>query len=328
MFVVRSSRRARTRRPIARHADVLRAASFCMVMSSLLRLLEPWEPSFGLVVVFIAAAALFARGSWRRRVSIARQGAFWTGLLLLYFALHTRVDYYAEHQFFVHRLQHLVLHHLAPLLVMSAYPGSVLRAGMPLAWRMLLHHAKRTRAARIAAAVCLNPTFISLAFVVSVVFWLIPSVQFVSMLDWRIYLFMNWSVTVSGLLYWWMLLDHRPCPPSRVRPGLRVLSPVITMTPQILVGAIITFSTRDLYPIFTLCGRALDLTPALDQSLGGLIMWVPAAIIETIGGLMALRHMMRLSELPSRKPLATRRAARAGSGSRAQAQAGTQTGRL
>jgi putative membrane protein len=293
-------------------------------MSSLLRLLDPWEPSFGLVAAFIAAAVLFARGSRLRRVSIARRGAFWTGLVLLYLALHTRVDYYAEHQFFVHRLQHLVLHHLAPLLVMSGYPGSVLRAGLPLAWRMKLHRARRTRAARIVGAICLNPMFISVAFVVSVLFWLIPSVQFVSMLDWRIYLFMNWSVTVSGLLYWWMLLDHRPCPPSRVRPGLRVLSPVITMTPQILAGAIITFTSHDLYPIFTLCGRAFDLSPALDQSLGGLIMWVPAGIIETVGGLIALRHLMRLSEMPSRQP----RRPRAGSRTVGPAAARTQTGRL
>lgn len=273
-------------------------------MSSLLRFLEPWEPSFGLVFMFVAAAVLFARGTQRRRVSIARQGAFWIGWMLLYIALHTRIDYYAEHQFFVHRLQHLVLHHLAPLLIMSAYPGSVLRAGMPLRWRSALRRLARRRPSRMVGAVLLNPTFISLAFVISVVFWLLPSVQFISMLDWRIYLFMNWSVTISGLLYWWMLLDHRPSPPSRVRPGLRVLSPVITMTPQILAGAIITFSSRDLYPIFTLCGRAMDLSAALDQSLGGIIMWVPAAIIETVGGLMALRHMMRLSTLPPRRPSA------------------------
>jgi putative membrane protein len=156
----------------------------------------------------------------------------------------------------------------------------------------------------------LNPAFISVAFVVSVVFWLMPSVQFVAMLDWRIYTFMNWSVAVSGLLYWWMLLDHRPSPPSRTRPGLRVLSPVITMTPQILVGAIITFSSHDLYPVFTLCGRAFtSLPPALDQSLGGLIMWVPAGVLEAIGAMMALRHVMRLSALPARGLPKARRAA-------------------
>jgi putative membrane protein len=266
---------------------------------SLLSLFDPWEPSLSLVVVFVAAAILFARGARRIRVGVVRQAAFWLGLALFYVALHTRLDYYAEHQFFVHRLQHLVLHHLAPLIMMAAYPCAVLRAGLPLRWRSALRRWQRTRPARIASAVLLNPAFISVAFVVSVVFWLIPSVQFVAMLDWRLYRLMNWSVAISGLLYWWMLLDHRPSPPSRTRPGLRVLSPVITMTPQILVGAIITFSSQDLYPVFTLCGRAFTSLPAsLDQSLGGLIMWVPAGVLEAIGAMMALRNLMRLSASP------------------------------
>jgi putative membrane protein len=266
---------------------------------SLLSLLDPWEPSLSLVALFVVAAILYARGSRRIRVSVPRRVAFWVGLALFYVALHTRFDYYAEHQFFVHRLQHLVLHHLAPLIMMASYPCGVLRAGLPLRWRSLLRRWQRRPAVRIAAAILLNPAFISVAFVVSVVFWLIPSVQFVAMLDWRIYRFMNWSVAVSGLLYWWMLLDHRPSPPSRTRPGLRVLSPVITMTPQILVGAIITFSSQDLYPVFTLCGRTFTSLPVtLDQSLGGLIMWVPAGVLEAIGAMMALRNLMRLSGSP------------------------------
>ncbi|RKP50558.1 cytochrome c oxidase assembly protein [Trinickia fusca] len=265
----------------------------------LISFLKPWEASYGLVAICLLAAILFARGSHRAQMTVARRVAFWTGLALFYLSLHTKVDYYAEHEFFVHRLQHLVLHHLAPLLVMAAYPGSALRAGLPFAWRRALRRWQRSRCTRVAAAVLLNPAFVSAAFIVSVLVWLIPSVQFVSMLDWRIYLFMNWSVAASGLLYWWLILDHRPSPPSRARPGLRVLSPVITMTPQILAGAVITFTTRDLYPVFTLCGRAFtSLPPSLDQSLGGLIMWVPAAVLETIGAMMALRHLMRLSNSP------------------------------
>ena len=262
----------------------------------LISFLKPWEPSYGLVAILLIAAVLFARGANRVGMNAWRRAAFWTGLVLFYVALHTKVDYYAEHQFFVHRLQHLVLHHLAPLILMASYPGSALRAGMPFAWRRSFSDWQQGRSARIAAFVLLNPAFISAAFVVSVLVWLIPSVQFVSMLDWRIYLFMNWSVAISGLLYWWMVLDHRPSPPSRTRPGLRVLSPIITMTPQILAGAVIAFTTRDLYPVFTICGRAFTaIPPALDQSLGGLIMWVPAAVLETVGAMMALRHMMRLS---------------------------------
>jgi putative membrane protein len=268
-----------------------------MIEVPLLSYLIPWEPSAPLVLLFIAAITLYVRGTLRRRVSIPRQMSFWTGVVILYLSLHTRLDYYAEHEFFIHRIQHLVLHHLAPLILMSGFPGAVMWAGLPVRTRMRLRSLGRTRSMRVLAAVCLNPGVVTLAFVAAVLVWLIPSVQFVSMLDWRLYHFMNWSVTITGLVYWGMLLDHRPAPPARMKAGLRVLSPVITMTPQILAGAFITFSQHDLYPVFDLCGRAFGgISQATDQAIGGLVMWVPAALLEAIGGLVALRNWMQLSE--------------------------------
>jgi putative membrane protein len=140
--------------------------------------------------------------------------------------------------------------------------------------------------------------------------WLIPDMQTMAMLDWRIYRAMNWSMVLSGLTYWWIVLDHRPKPPGRMSPGIRVLSPAITMTPQIVAGAIVTFSKTDLYPIFEICGRAFSLNVLTGQLIGGVIMWVPAAMIESAGGLLALRQWLRLSRsgrLPRRAPV--RRAA-------------------
>jgi putative membrane protein len=248
---------------------------------TLLKLLKPWEPSFVLFTVFLLTAALFVRGTRRRRTSIGRQVAFWVGMTLFYVCLLTRVDYYAEHQFSVHRMQHLVLHHLAPLVIMAAYPGSVVRAGLPLLARMKFRRLHRHRYCRILRSALLHPSVITVAFLASIVLWLVPSVQFITMLDWRLYFAMNWSVAVTGLIYWWMVLDHRQHPPACLSPGMRVMSPIITMTPQILLGAMIAFSSRDLYPIFTICGRAFtDVSAELDQSLGGLIMWIPAAVLE------------------------------------------------
>jgi putative membrane protein len=262
----------------------------------LLSYLIPWEPSLPLVVLFIAGIALYIRGTLRRRVSIPRQASFWIGVVILYLSLHTRLDYYAEHEFFIHRIQHLILHHLAPLILMAGFPGAVMWAGLPLRTRMRLRAFGRRPAMRAVSAVVLNPTLVTLSFIAAVLIWLVPSIQFVSMLDWRLYHFMNWSVTITGLLYWGMLLDHRPAPPARMKAGLRVLSPAITMTPQILAGAYITFSQHDLYPVFDLCGRAFGgITQTTDQTIGGLVMWVPAALLEAIGGLIALRNWMQLS---------------------------------
>jgi putative membrane protein len=142
-------------------------------------------------------------------------------------------------------------------------------------------------------------------FIAFILIWLIPSMQTLAMLDWRIYRFMNWSMLVSGFAYWSLVLDHRPHPPGRMTAGLRVLSPAITMTPQILAGAIITFSKTDLYPIFEICGRAFTFNVLTGQLIGGVIIWVPSALLESIGGLMALRQWLRLSRngrLPRRPP--------------------------
>lgn len=268
--------------------------------------LVPWEFSWVFLASFLLACVLYWRGSRRLRVSFSRQLAFWGGMAIIYLSLHTYLDYYAEHEFFMHRLQQLLLHHLAPLLIVAAYPVSVLRAGLPLAWRVrLLRPLQRSWPWRAVMGVLLNPTVATVLFIAFVLMWLIPDLQTLAMLDWRVYRFMNWTMLISGFAYWSLVLDHRPHPPGRMVAGMRVLSPAITMSPQILAGAIVTFSRTDLYPIFEICGRAFSFNVLTGQMVGGLITWVPAALIESIGGLLALRLWLRLSRngrLPRRSP--------------------------
>ncbi|MBF6618504.1 cytochrome c oxidase assembly protein [Pollutimonas thiosulfatoxidans] len=267
-------------------------------MSSMLLIdwLTPWEFSPTLLFVFFVGIVLFVRGTRVHRVSKVRQAFFWIGIVFLYLSLHTRVDYYAERMFFIHRLQHLVLHHLGPLFIMGAYPGQVLRAGLPMSWRLRLRDFRNSRSGQITQAVLTNKILVPVLFVVLVIGFLIPTVQFYSMLDWRLYRLMNWSVVISGFMYWNLILDRRPSPPAVLSPGGRIISPVVTMVPQMIVGAIITFTERDLYPIFDLCGRAIPgMTAVTDQAIGGLTMWVLAGFIEVFGLLFALATLMRLS---------------------------------
>lgn len=226
-------------------------------MALLLKWIVPWEFSWVFLASFLVAAVLYWRGSRALGVSLGRRLSFWSGMAIIYLSLHTYLDYYAEHEFFMHRIQQVLLHHLAPLLVVASYPVSVMRAGLPLEWRTrLLRPVQRSAPWRAASAVLFNPALATFLFIAFILVWLIPSMQTLAMLDWRIYRFMNWTMLGSGFIYWSLVLDHRPRPPGRMIPGLRVLSPAITMTPQILAGAIVTFSKTDLYPIFEICGRA------------------------------------------------------------------------
>src|SRR5699024_2925920 len=128
--------------------------------------LTPWEFSPTLVVLFLAGAVLFYRGVGVHKVTRTRQWLFWTGLIMLYLSLHTRVDYYSQRLFFAHRIQHLVLHHLGPLLVMAAYPGQVMRAGLGLRWRRHLRRFQRGVIGRTLIAMLTNRFLVPLLFVV------------------------------------------------------------------------------------------------------------------------------------------------------------------
>ncbi|HET6631804.1 MAG TPA: cytochrome c oxidase assembly protein [Rhodanobacteraceae bacterium] len=259
----------------------------------------PWEPSPGTAVCLLLAAGLYLRGALRSPMTAPwpRQLAFWLGLALIYVGLQTHFDYYAEHQFFMHRLQHLGLHHMGPFLIALAFPAATFRRGLPVSWRRrVLMPALHLPPVRWFLAVVLNPWVAAFLFVGIIYFWLWPAVHFIAMLDHMDYRLMNWSVTLDGLLFWWLILDPRPRPPARLAPGVRILVALAVMPPQIVLGAWIFFSRQHLYPLYELCGRAFaGVTPTLDQHLGGLILWIPGAMMSVIAALIALAHWTSLS---------------------------------
>lgn len=267
----------------------------------------PWEPSAIVVMVFAAAVWLYARGVWRSPLSAPwrRQLLFWVGMLVIYTGLHTRLDYYAEHEFFIHRIQHIGLHHLGPFLIALAYPGVTMRRGLPLRWRLRLRTGLRWTPVRWLFNVLLHPLVAAVLFVGLIYLWLWPAVHFDAMLDWRLYRVMNFSMAADGMLFWWLILDHRPRPPARLSPGVRVFVALAVILPQILIGSYISFAKADLYPIYSLCGRAFNgITPATDQYLGGLILWIPGAMMSVLAAAIAFAHWLSLDargRLPSRK---------------------------
>ncbi|RAP57388.1 cytochrome c oxidase assembly protein [Oleiagrimonas sp. MCCC 1A03011] len=264
---------------------------------SVLHWFVPWEFSPTVVVFCAMAVVLYVRGARRRPPGFWRQFAFWTGLALIYVALHTYLDYYAEREFFIHRIQHLALHHLGPFLIALSAPGPVLRAGLPLRWRTRgLARMQAGPVWHVLFDVLLNPWVASILFFGVIYIWLWPPIHFVAMLDWRWYRVMNWSVTVDGLMFWWLVLDRRPSPPARLAPGVRVLIALAVAVPQILIGAMVTFARHDLYPIYDICGRAFpSISTMTSQLIGGLVLWIPSAMMSVIAALIALRNWMSLS---------------------------------
>jgi len=231
----------------------------------------------------------------QQRPAPGRRIAFNTGLLLVYFVMQTHFDYLSQHMFYIHRLQHLVLHHLGPFLIALSEPLAVLAAGVPARigtdrvrqfWRLPL--------TRLSYRLLQNVVVAPVLFVGLIWFWLTSAIHFDAMLSEPLYRVMNWSMLLDGLLFWFLMLDPR----SKAQGALLGLGPrigviLVAAVPQLLIGADIALATHDLFNVYGVCGRAWAIDPLEDQQLGGLITWIPAAMMHVIGTLVVLSYWMR-----------------------------------
>jgi putative membrane protein len=104
---------------------------------------------------------------------------------------------------------------------------------------------------------------------------------------------MNWSMALDGLLFWWLMFERgRPGITPRLGYGTRVLLLAAVMVPQIILGASITFADSVWFDVYAVCGRAWPVDPMTDQTLGGLLTWIPPAMMSVVGALIVLRFWM------------------------------------
>jgi putative membrane protein len=244
--------------------------------------------------IIATAAALYVCGCNISPPGLWRQCCFWLGLLLLYIVLHTGFDYYAEHEFFMHRIQHSVLHHLGPFLIVLSRPGATLMAGLPWEWRQRASAALKWQPLQDLMHIFNQPIIAVSLFCSLILFWLIPRVHFLAMLDWRLYRLMNWSMAVNGLMFWNLALN------SPLSTGKRIAITLAIVPPQIAIGMLIFAAPYELYRLYSLCGRAFQLSPLIDQQLGGMVLWISAAMMSVIGALMVMwQEWMRREALSS-----------------------------
>ncbi len=264
-----------------------------------LRYLLPWQFSPTLFITCVVVVALYVRGirtlgRGADRVGFGRAFTFLLGVAINYAVLQTYVDFLAQHMFWIHRFQHLILHHIGPALIVLAAPERVLRAGIPAGL------ARRVRIApwilgpvRVSFRFIQHPLIAPTLFVGLIYFWLMPSIHFTAMIDARRYLLMNWSMLADGILFWWLMLARRQAQGSAaIGYGTRIAILTIIAVPQILLGAYIALHGTTLYDVYAVCGRAWAISPLDDQQIGGLLTWIPAAMMSLVGILVVLHHLL------------------------------------
>lgn len=264
-------------------------------MSGFAAFFTPWEVSIPVQVTIWTALLVYWNGlrntPAEHMPGVAAVLAYVVGVVLMYLVTQTLFDYWSQYMFFVHRGQHLVLHHLAPFLIALSNPAPVLARGVPPVVKRWFARRRLLTAIWVWSYRALQQPFIAcVLFVGLIAFWLTPSIHFDAMLSSTLYWFMNWTMALDGLLFWWLMFEHgRAGITPRLGYGTRILLLAAVMVPQIIIGASITFADRVWFDVYAVCGRAWPLDPLTDQHLGGLITWIPAAMMSVVGALVVLR---------------------------------------
>ena len=255
----------------------------------------PWEFSWPEYLAVALTFAWFARGlkilPKDRHPPLWRLICFVAGLASFWIVLQTRIDYYAQHMFFVHRWAHFVLHHAGAFFIAMGMSGEVLFAGMP----QFLKPVVRSRPVQATMNVLQHPAMAPFLFVGLLYFWLIPAIHTRVMLDRNLYELMNWTMALNGVMFWSLILDSRAKPPARLSHLMRAALILVIELPQMVLGAILSLSEHDIYPVYTICGRVLDMTALNDQHYGGLIIWLPGTL-TSFAAMIVVLVTMRLNE--------------------------------
>jgi putative membrane protein len=253
-----------------------------------------WTFDAWVVLPLVISAVWFVVGAWRlalRSEAPARRGRqitwFTLGWLVLAGALLSPLHAAGERSFTAHMLEHeLLMLVAAPLLVLGR-PMGILLWALPHRWRLALSEVTRRLAfARTwhALSAPITATTLQLA---AMWLWHAPVLFDRALRSDGWHIAQHLSFVVTALLFWHALL-------RRPRAGVAVACLFVTAMISGALGSLMALSASPWYAGYAALGMTpYGLTPAEDQQLAGVLMWVPGGLLHAIVALLLLRRILQ-----------------------------------
>lgn len=256
-----------------------------------------WSLEWWIAVPLALTALAYAAALWRlhrhgirrRVVGIAQCCAFVLGLLSLVAALMSPLDALAEQLFSAHMSQHLMLMLVAPPLLILGRPEHVLLWTFRLRTRRAIGHVwRRASWLRSLCGVFNRPLAVWLMASVAMWFWHIPGPYTWAFTHPAIHVLEHMSFFATSLAFWVLVLQ--PFSRGKGGHGTALILLATFALESSLLGALLAFAGHPFYAVHMAAARHLPhwlptsffITPLQDQQLAGLIMWVPASLVQLI----------------------------------------------
>jgi putative membrane protein len=243
-----------------------------------------WPVTPGLTVATLLVLWVYIRGQRGRGLSAAeRRGAlahlaFFGGVAAVFLALQSPIETLSDHLFVAHQVEHMLLRTVGPMLLMLAAPQAALLRGLPAWLRRGLVVPLLGSAIPRVLGVLGRPGPATALFIGTTYFWMVPRYHDLAILDEPVHDLWHTTLLISGLVFFWRILDPRPYPLGASL-GTRLGMFWFASAANILLGSFLSFKHQVLYSAYGVAGRFWGVSPVTDEQLGGLTMWIPGSMM-------------------------------------------------
>ena len=256
-----------------------------------------WEFDPGVIVPLAIALALYLVGLWRLRQRsrggrsrlTAHSGRYLLGWLVLAGALVSPLHEAGEVSFTFHMIEHELIMLPAAVLLVAAHPGPVMLWGLPGPARTALAPLVRFGLWR-----SIGSPFVATALqAVAIVAWHMPALFDRALRSDAWHIAQHLCFLVTALAFWWAMLARRNDPGGNmVSAGCLFITSMIGGG----LGALMAISGSPWYSAYAAMGMTpFGLSPAEDQQLAGVIMWVPGGLFHLGAAMVFLGRALTVS---------------------------------
>lgn len=230
------------------------------------------------ISVVAGCCGLMAAYAWAVRFRFSRRAIAWlAGVLLILLTLVSPLDELADKYLFsVHMAKHILFVLIVPALLLIGLPADPMER--------LLRYRPAARAEEFLS----KPAVAWIAGVGAMALWHIPWLFNAAISHEPLHIVEHLSLLIGGTIFWWPICT--PLPRARLQPVPQAAAYLFTACLACTaMGVLITFASSPLYSVYAhpadvdgilpLIRQRWGISQAMDQQIGGLLMWVPACFV-------------------------------------------------
>jgi putative membrane protein len=222
-----------------------------------------------------------------------RLWAFWLGLAMIWLAIASPLDGFADVLLSAHMLEHLLLMSFAPPVLLLGAPVVPLLRGLPHGVVVhLLGPLIRSRGLQRLGHALIAPLVAWLVMNLVFLGWHVPAAYDFALEHERWHEFEHLCFLGTSILFWWPLI--RPWPTRGTYSGwLLILYLVMADIVNTALSAFLAFCDRPVYGYYLREPNAFDIAPLADQRAGAAMMWVVGSMAFLIPAIMLTVRLLQ-----------------------------------